>query len=122
MTASLRKLRVRSAFTVDHVKVKNLCAPIATADLLTPSGKQRLWQWLENSNVVGVFLAPPCGASSRARAIRLNSSKKRKNKDRDPVPLRSDRFPNGLPSLSAIAKERVRRANALYVVTSDVVS
>eukprot|EP00438_Fugacium_kawagutii_P016214 Skav224064 [mRNA] locus=scaffold534:600305:604852:- [translate_table: standard] len=50
------------------------------------------------------------------------NKKKRKAKHLGPVPLRSDKCPNGLPSLSAVAKERVRRANALYEVTAEVVA
>lgn len=120
MTACLRQLGVRSSFGVDYVKHKQVTAPVSLADLTTRAGQELLWQWLENPNVVGVFLAPPCGSASRARAIRLHHKSHCKH-HQGPRPLRSDDHPNGLPHLAWTDKERIAKANILYRLTADVV-
>ena len=76
--------------------------------------------WLQNANVVGVFLAPPCGSASRARQIPLKKRKFGGNRH-GPRPLRSDQFPNGLPNLTPSESERVSLANQLYHLTAKVV-
>ncbi len=60
-----------------------------------------------------VWMALPCGTSTRAREIRVTKP----NQDGqviDPKPLRSDEFPDGVPSLSGKAQEKVLAANSLY--------
>ena len=52
-------------------------------------------------------MGPPCGTSSRARDIRRAHGP-------DPKPLRSEKFPNGLPSLKNVDTRRVELANVLY--------
>ena len=56
-----------------------------------PKGEKLLMSWLQNANVIGVFLAPPCGSASRARQIPLKKRKFGGNKH-GPRPLRSDKF------------------------------
>ena len=53
-------------------------------------------QWLSNPNVVGIFLAPPCGSASRARAIPM----KRKRPGRT----------------------KISKANRLYHLTAQLVT
>ena len=68
---------------------------------------------LEQHNVVAVHLGPPCGTSSRARDIRRRSGP-------DPKPLRSEKWPNGLPHLVGKDLLRVKSANQLYDITAKI--
>ena len=74
VTACLRQLGLRSCFGVDHVKVKNLPGPVSVADLTKPEGIALLMSWINTRAVLGIFLAPPCGAASRARSIKLTGN------------------------------------------------
>ena len=64
-----------------------------------------------------IWMAPPCGTSSRAREVLV-----------DPAsglppsrPLRSEMFPDGLPDLCSTAAARVRSANELYAFTAILI-
>ena len=65
VTAALKQLGLYSSLGTDCARHKQAVAPIVLADLSTESGVKLLMQWLENPNVVGIFLAPPCGSASR---------------------------------------------------------
>ena len=56
-------------------------------------------------------MAPPCGTASQAR----------KAGDGGPPPLRSSRWPDGLPGLSQVDEFRVQQANLTYQLVADVV-
>ena len=90
------------------MKFNNPKSPIVILDLLTPEGERLLWHYLNNERVVGIWLAPPCGTSSKARQIANGG----------PLPLRSDLMPDGLSQLSLQDKDRVDKANSLYSITS----
>ena len=75
-------------------------------DLTLHSNQCLLDQWITSPLLVWVHLAPVCGTASRAPDIRLFEG--------DPQPLRSNEFPEGLPSLSHADAERVRPANLLF--------
>ena len=120
MTACLRQIGLHSSFGVDHVKVKNLSGPVSVADLTTPEGVALLMKWINSRTVLGIFLAPPCGTASRARSIKLHKSLKRKF-HHEPVPLRSNRQPNGVSGLSWLNKLKISRANKLYHLTAQIV-
>ena len=123
MTACLRQFGCNSSFGVDHVKARNVAGPVSIADLTTNHGKSLLMQWLSTKNVVGIFLRPPCGTASRARKIKLkrNTRKRKFSQFLEPKPLRTDKFPNGLPHLSWLDKLKVSKANKLYHLTKEVV-
>ena len=55
-----------------------------------------------------VWVAPPCGTAYRAREIRRGGPHGR------PKPLRSDRYPEGIPGLAGVAAAKVTAANELY--------
>lgn len=110
ITAWIRKAGMNSSFGVDSVKQRHPKAPIIILNLLTPEGKRLLWQYLQNDRVIGVWLAPPCGTSSKAREIQNGG----------PPPLRDDSWPDGFTNLSASDWDRVCKANALYGLTADV--
>jgi len=86
---------------------------VINMDLTTAWGQNAFWREVDNNTTV-VSFAPPCGTSSRSREIRRRFGP-------DPKPLRSDEFPDGLPSLTGKGKERVEAANALYKFTADAV-
>ena len=120
MTCCLRHLGLASSFGVDHLRSKNIAAPASIADLTTSEGQQLLQTWLKNPFVVGLFLAPPYGTASRARATPL----KRKHGEKlgpGPPPLRNDAHPNGIPGLNFKDKLRIGKANVLYHLTSRLV-
>ena len=94
-------------------------APVAVTDLTTDAGVSLLMQWLSNENVIGIFLAPPCGSASRARSIPLK--RKHLGDPPAPKPLRSNEHPNGLPGLSFIGRLKISKANKLYFLTAKLI-
>ena len=60
--------------------------------------------------VLYVHFAPPYGTASAARNIQPG-----------PRPLRSVRFPMALPNLNFVQRQRVGKANFLYVWTCKVI-
>ena len=119
VTAALKQLGLYSSLGTDCARHKQAVAPIVLADLSTESGVKLLMQWLENPNVVGIFLAPPCGSASRARSIPMK--RKRPGDPEPPKPLRSNRHPNGLPSLSFVDRAKISKANKLYHLTAQLI-
>ena len=86
-------------------------------DLSTKRGQADLRKLVLHDAVAYVHFAPPCGTASRAR------DRRRYNADGtpaklDPKPLRSDEYPDGLPSLVGQDLERVNAANELYRFTA----
>ena len=100
-----------SSFGIDCMKFKHPKSPIVVLDLLSPEGERLLWQYLANPRVIGVWLAPSCGTSSKAREIANGG----------PPPLRSDMEPDGLKFLSHANQERIDKANALYALTTCII-
>ena len=103
-----------NAVGIDHKsnkdKPKGRCLWI---DLSTRFGQEDLRKRVLHDTVAYVHFAPPCGTASRAR------DRRRYNADGtpaklDPKPLRSDQYPDGLPSLIGTDLERVKTANELY--------
>ena len=82
-------------------------------DLSKPWGLAEMYKLIKSKRVKLTFSAPPCGSASAARLIR------RKNGP-DPKPLRSKRYPDGLPNLSFTDRERVSTANQLYKMAADL--
>ncbi|CAE7643141.1 unnamed protein product [Symbiodinium sp. CCMP2592] len=112
VTAALRRCGFVGAQGVDHVVVDHAACPVLLADLTTQEGQRLTMMWLSSPHVVGVFIAPPCGTSSRAREIALPGP--------SPALLRSLTFPDGLPHLSGLNLVRVNRANQLYHFTTTI--
>ena len=110
---------MKSSFGVDKIRSKNVMSSVVLADLTTREGEQLLMNWLSMPNVVGIFLAPPCGSASRARQIPLKRKFGRRRNG--PRPLRSDQFPNGIPNLNPSELSRVSLANRLYHLTAKLV-
>ena len=93
---------------------------MAKVDLAKKPGQDTVLKWIREGKIDGVMLAPPCGTSSRAREIPL-PKRLRERCGMQPTPLRSDKWPNGLPHLRGIAKIKVQAANKLYAFTRQVI-
>ena len=68
--------------------------------------------WASSDQLLGIHAAPPCGTCSAARQIVLRDSSG--SRIPQPVPLRSQVYPDGLPNLHGKDKVRVDAANRLY--------
>ena len=95
------------SFGVDHKvgkqRVKTICL-----DLSVDSNQQLVEQWCLCGRCLCVHWGIPCGTVSRARFRRLS------RRSHGPPPLRSDRWPDGVPFLKGINLVRVRLSNPLY--------
>ena len=83
-------------------------------DLNSPAQSKILEELLQQGRVLYVHFAPPCGTASLARQIKPGLR-------HEPVPLRSMKFPMGLPKLRPHQRERVRLANNLYELTKRLI-
>ena len=95
-------------FSVDHKAVKGI--PILVIDLNVAAQRRLFEDLLAQGRLIYVHFAPPCGTASMARTIKLKGRP-------GPKPLRSMRYPMGLPTLLFADKERVHKANSLYALT-----
>jgi hypothetical protein len=107
------------ALGLDHVvDKKRMRGPTSKVDLCKKENQEMVLQWLDEGKIDGVMIAPPCGTSSRAREIPVFQSGKKR---RAPRPLRSARYPNGLPTLRGLDALKVKLANKLYAFTRKLI-
>ena len=111
LSACLKQLGF-DAIAVDHKRVPGAACHVHLVDLCATEGVELVRRWLAMPNCVGIWFAPPCGTASRAREIKGVPG---------PPPLRSEKFPNGLPQLKGQSLLRVTLANQLYECVSDLV-
>ena len=117
VTMSLQKLGLTASFGVDRTVQKN-GGKTLVADLTTEEGQALCNLWLSSPNLLGVFIAPPCGTCSRARGIPIWLPNGKCIPG--PKPLRSEEHPNGLKGLRWIDRARVSSANRLYHYITSV--
>ena len=102
------------SFGVDHKvgkqRVKTICL-----DLSVEANQQLVEQWCLSGKCLWVHWGIPCGTASRARFRRLS------RKRHGPPPLRTDRWPDGVPGLSGINLVRVRLSNRLYAFMARLI-
>ena len=111
LTAAVRRIGLGDSFGVDmHVR-RAVLGPLLRLDLSNPAGRDALEAILRLDSVVAIHLAPPCNTASRARDRRRRAGP-------DPPQLRSDLFPDGLPSLPAASQSLVDAANDLYAYSA----
>ena len=72
-------------------------------------------QWALTDRCLWVHFGVPCGTASRARFRRLNK------RVHGPPPLRSLKWPNGLPNVRGTNLLRLRAANRLYSFMSKLI-
>ena len=111
VTSCLRRLGLNSSLGVDHAR-KMPNAPILISDLTSQDGQELCLLWASSDQLLGIHAAPPCGTCSAARQIVLRDSSG--SRIPQPVPLRSQDYPDGLPHLRGKDKVRVDAANCLY--------
>lgn len=104
-----------AVIAVDHSKNSHASLyPTVCIDLADDSSCEQLLQLLENPGyLIYVHAAPPCGTCSKARHRRISKELQARGVP-DPKPLRSNKFPHGLPSLKGIGLKRVTTANSIY--------
>ena len=98
---------------IDKEPARSENFPIYQCDLTNPSEFALLKQYVEaeKDELLHAHFAPSCGTASRAR-----------EKAPGPPPLRSDRFPDGLPGHNPRDQERVDIANASYKAMIELAS
>ena len=102
------------SFGIDHKvskqRVKTICL-----DLSLQKNQQLVEQWCLSGRCLWVHWGIPCGTASRARFRRLS------RRSHGPPPLRTDRWPDGIPALSGVNLRRVRLANSLYAFMAHLI-
>ena len=102
------------SFGVDH-KVAKQRVKVICLDLTREDHQQLVTGWAVSGRCLWVHFGVPCGTASKARFKRL--SKKRHG----PPPLRSSRWPDGLPGISGVNLLRLRAANRLYRFMAELI-
>eukprot|EP00435_Cladocopium_sp_Y103_P055547 s1794_g18.t1 len=99
---------------VDHSTSRTCGFPICVFDLTVADDVNALIEFLEKAAdcILAIWIAPPCGTSSRAREKRLPELEALGMKV--PAPLRSLEQPDQLDGLEGLDKIKVETANLLY--------
>ena len=99
-----------SSFGVDHKVSSAPKSKIVQLNLDDYNNQQLVLSWIRDPRCIYVHWGIPCGASSRARDIKMSK------RSHGPPPLRNKQFPNGVPAhwLSTKKLARLRAANRLY--------
>ena len=96
-----------------HIKRRKLKAAAVQMDLKQQWVQQLIFDEVASGRVDSVHMAPPCGTSSAARNIPISRKLLKQGAPR-PRPLRSPKYPDGLPTLRGISLAKVESANILY--------
>ena len=84
--------------------IANAAAPTAKLNVGTDQGQTIFWDLFARRKPFALHIGAPCG-TVQPKGDRLANQ---------PKPLRSSKFPLGLPNLDEAASARVRSANAVY--------
>ena len=95
------------SFGVDH-KVSKQRVKVICLDLSKEDHQILVEQWALSGKCLWVHFGVPCGTASRARFRRIS------RRIHGPPPLRTPRFPDGLPNLKGLHAVKLRAANRLY--------
>ena len=113
------KLHGFVALGIDHKKCKNRVGPCVIMDLANESSRKFLKQHVKKGTTFFIPMAPPCGTASRARDKPIPFRLRRLGVPQ-PKPLRSSRYPMGLPGLSGRDWQRVQQANFCYATAAEI--
>ena len=118
LSKACRKAGFRTT-AVDKSSERSENFTIYKCDLTNPAELALLKEYVtaEQDALLHVHFAPSCGTSSRARERPIKGLPKHKQ----PVPLRSESHPDGLPHLSHRDQQRVHLANLTYDATAEIV-
>ena len=64
VTAACKRRGWHSCVAVDRIVLKRTLAHVIQLDLTNPSHQSLVHSWMRKPEVVGVFMAPPCGTAS----------------------------------------------------------
>ena len=95
------------SFGIDH-KVNKQKVKLVCLDLSKPDHQALVEQWALSGKCLWVHFGVPCGTASRARFRRIS------RKIHGPPPLRTPKFPDGIPGLKGLHAIKLRAANRLY--------
>ncbi len=98
---------------MDH-KSGGAKARVVCLGLTIKANQDLVREWALSPQCLWVHSGVPCGTASKARQIRMSKKK------HGPPPLRSVRWPLGLPNISGTALAKVRSANILYAFTCQL--
>lgn len=113
VSAAFKRNGFGNYIAIDKLIPRAPKASVTKLDLTLHVNQQLVLSWIRAGFIQAVFLAPPCGTASQARAIVLEE-------DPDaPVPLRSESQPDGLDGLNGLDLLRVTQANILYGFVAD---
>lgn len=107
LTACLKALGLSDSIGIDHKLHPRLTCPALPFDFLDASNQALIKQLIASPFCACVRLAPPV-----ERPV---------GPDYNPPVVRTDRYPNGLPSLTGALCARVEPANKLYEVTCQLI-
>ena len=92
------------SFGVDH-KVSKQRIKVVCLDLTKADHQKMVEDWVLSGKCLWAHFGVPCGTASRARLRRLNK------KVHGPPPLRSSRFPDGIPGVSGLHLDYVQQTD-----------
>ena len=108
------KLAGGRSMGIDHcIKRHKLKAAAVQMDLKQPWVQKLILEEVRSGRVDSIHMAPPCGTASAARNIPIRKSLRKRGAPQ-PRPLRSSRYPDGLPNLKGLSRAKVQSANELY--------
>lgn len=113
VSAAFKRSGYSNYIAIDKILPGAPKASITKLDLTLHVNQQLVFSWIRAGIIQAVFLAPPCGTASQARAIILDDFPDA------PVPLRSETEPDGFATLSGLDLLRVSQANILYGFVAD---
>ena len=113
VTACFKRHGFSNSIAVEKTRSSGSLVSIIPVDLTKWEEQQAVLNWVRHPAVKGVFLAPPCGTASAARAINIPG-------EDPPKPLRTLEEHDGISSLKGTDLIRVSAANILYGFTVEV--
>ena len=118
LSKACRKLGFE-AVAVDQTKDRSEQFPIFQIDVTDSQSLSALESFIdvEKDAILHAHFAPSCGTASRARGRPIPGEPPKAG----PQPLRSERYPDGLPGLSFHDQERVDKANSSYSATVHLI-
>ena len=102
-----------------HLNRCKLKAAAVKLDVTQQWVQELIEKEIRMGRVAAVHMGPPCGTASRARNIPIRKKLRRAGAP-NPKPLRSSKWPEGLPGLKGVNLAKVTNANILYQFTAQL--
>eukprot|EP00435_Cladocopium_sp_Y103_P006271 s3880_g2.t1 len=118
--AQFRTLGGKALGVDHHLNRARLKSAAVKLDLTQQWVQELICREISLGRVDAVHLGPPCGTASRARNIPIRKKLRRAGAP-NPQPLRSERFPEGLPWIKGVNRLKLRAANTLYSFAARIV-